>query len=68
MSNLLGKLFNGNPFASITIAGILAVGGAYLTTHLDTTHLTPTGLAIYSVVMAVVGVLTHSTNKPTSTP
>lgn len=66
--NLLGKLFNGNPFASVTVASVLALLGAYLTTHLDASKLTPTGMAIYSVVVAVVGVLTHSQNKPTGTP
>lgn len=63
--NLLGKFFNGNPFASVTVASLLAVLGAYLTTHLDASKLTPTGLAVYTVVTAVVGVLTHSQNKPT---
>lgn len=63
--NILGRFFNGNPLASVTVASVLALVGSYLTTHLDASKLTPTGLALYSVVVAVVGVLTHSQNKPT---
>lgn len=68
MKALLAKLFTGNPVGSITLASLLSLGGTYLATHFDVTKLTPTGAAIYTVLVSVVGVLTHHTATKAGTP
>lgn len=58
---LLKKIFNGNPFTTVTLASIITTAGGYFFTHFDPSKLTPTGFAIYGVVTTVVGALTHHT-------
>lgn len=66
MKGLLAKLFNGNPFASVTIAGLLTALGGYGIAHFDPSKLTPLGATIYAVIAAGLGVLVHHSNTPTA--
>lgn len=60
MSGFFSRFFKGNPFGSVTLASVVTVLVAYLTTHFDPSKLTPTGLAVWTVVSTVIGVLTHT--------
>lgn len=66
MKGLLAKFFNGNPFASVTIAGVLTALGGFALAHFDPSKLTPTGATIYAIIAAGIGVLVHHSNTPTA--
>lgn len=58
---MLAKFFTGNPLGSITLASVLALVGGFLVAHFDPSKLTPAGLTAWTVVSAIIGVLTHHT-------
>ena len=53
------KLWNGNPFGSITVTTILVAILGFIAAHLDPSHLTALGTAAWGVIGGVVGALTH---------
>lgn len=65
---MLAKFFTGNPLGSITLASIVTLVGGYLVAHFDPSKLTPAGLTAWTVVSAIVGVLTHHTTTKAGTP
>lgn len=53
------RLWNGNPFGSITVSAIVTAVLGFIAAHVDPSQLTSLGAALWGVVGAVVGALTH---------
>lgn len=57
------RLWNGNPFSTLTVGAVVAGLLALFAAHLDPSQLTPLGTAVLGAVGAVVGALTHHAVK-----
>lgn len=64
MKGILSTFLKGNPLASVTLSGLLTILGSYLIAHFDPSALTPTGVTVWAIVSAGIGVLTHHAATP----
>lgn len=62
------KLWNGNPFGSITVSALVTALAGFLAAHLDPSQLTPLGTALWGVLGGVIGALTHHAVLTTTSP
>lgn len=53
------RLWNGNPFGSISVSAIITAVLAFVAAHLDPSQLTTLGAAVWGIVGTVIGALTH---------
>lgn len=53
------KLWNGNPFGSVTVASVLMAVFAFIAAHFDPSQLTALGSAVWGILGGVIGALTH---------